>query len=118
MSAAAHEGPRRRPNPVYPEYFADPFVWRHEGVYYAVGTGAPEAAGRAGDAEAAGAGRVFPVLRSDDLVTWRRAGNALRRPDPTLGDTFWAPEVAYHHGTFYLYYSVGREDKGHQLRVA
>ena len=39
-------------------------------------------------------------------------------PDAALGDTFWAPEVAHDDGNFYLYYSVGREDKGHQLRVA
>src|SRR5207237_950902 len=99
--------------PAYPGYFADPFVWRHDGAYYAVGTGAPEAAG-----VAPRDGLVFPLLRSDDLVTWRRAGGALRRPAPELGDTFWAPEVAFHEGTFYLYYSVGREDKNHQLRVA
>ncbi len=26
-------------NPVYNRYFADPFVWKHNGKYYAVGTG-------------------------------------------------------------------------------
>ena len=26
-------------NPVYAEYFADPFVWKHNQIYYAVGTG-------------------------------------------------------------------------------
>jgi len=34
----------------------------------------------------------------------------LLRPDPALGDNFWAPEVAYCDGKFYLYY-VGHEDK-------
>jgi GH43 family beta-xylosidase len=43
-------------NPVYPDIFADPFVLRHEGVYYAYGT-AP------GGAD----GRQVPVLRSP---TW------------------------------------------------
>ena len=62
--------------------------------------------------------RVFPLLRSDDFVTWHAVGGALVRPDAALGDTFWAPEVAYDDGNFYLYYSVGVEDKGHQLRVA
>ena len=33
-------------NPVYPEYFADPFVWKHDGIYYAVGTGVVEAHSR------------------------------------------------------------------------
>jgi arabinan endo-1,5-alpha-L-arabinosidase len=47
-------------NSVYDGYFADPFVWNHDGVYYAIGTGAPEATGQI---EA----RVFPLLRSEDL---------------------------------------------------
>jgi beta-xylosidase len=110
-------------NPVYPGYFADPFVWRYGGEYYAIGTGPLEAAGQVDEAERASAGllaqfRIFPLLRSDDFVNWHAAGHALLPPDPALGDTFWAPEVAYHEGTFYLYYSVGRADKGHQLRVA
>jgi beta-xylosidase len=42
----------------------------------------------------------------------------MARPDPSLGNTFWAPEIAYANGTFYLYYSVGQGDKNHQIRVA
>ncbi|MFN8528566.1 MAG: glycoside hydrolase family 43 protein [Anaerolineae bacterium] len=92
-------------NPVYQDYFADPFVLRHEGRYYAYGT-APGAAD----------GAQFPVLISDDLVQWRSAGWALASPP---GIEFWAPEVAYEAGTFYLYYSArGIEDADHQLRVA
>ena len=102
-------------NPVYPDYFADPFVWQHQGVYYAIGTGSAEAAGQVDESHDP---RVFPLLKSDDLFNWQFAGNALLRPDPALGDNFWAPEIAYHEGTFYLYYSVGHEDKNHQLRVA
>lgn len=102
-------------NPVYQDYFADPFVWQHQGVYYAIGTGSAEAAGQV---EEKAQQRVFPLLQSDDLVNWRSAGKALLRPDPTLGNNFWAPEVAYCDGTFYLYYSIGHEDKHHQLRVA
>jgi len=33
-------------NPVYKGYFADPFVWEYQGVYYAIGTGAKEAEGQ------------------------------------------------------------------------
>ncbi|HZP82378.1 MAG TPA: glycoside hydrolase family 43 protein [Chthonomonadaceae bacterium] len=110
-------------NPVYSGYFADPFVWKYGGEYYAIGTGAFEARGQLDEAEAAATGfsaemRIFPLLRSDDFVTWRYAGHALLPPDPALGASFWAPEVAYHDGVFYLYYSVGHEDKNHQLRVA
>lgn len=93
-------------NPVYSEYFADPFVLRHEGVYYAYGTGA-------GSED----GQQFPVLRSFDLVTWERHGWALA-PLPG-GEMFWAPEVAYHEGIFYFYYSASAiEGRDHQLRVA
>jgi beta-xylosidase len=110
-------------NPVFESYFADPFVWRWKSEYYAVGTGPAEATGAVEDAEVAasamlGRFRIFPLLRSDDFVNWSHVSGALVPPDPELGDTFWAPEVAVHDGTFYLYYSVGREDKGHQLRVA
>lgn len=99
------------PCPVYDGYFADPFVWQHEGVYYAIGTGAGEAAGST-------SGNIFPILRSENFVDWRPTGDALIPPDPRLGDTFWAPEVAYEDGAFYLYYSVGHGDRCHQLRVA
>jgi beta-xylosidase len=98
-------------NPVYGSYFADPFVWKHGSVWYAIGTGASEASGQI-------LGKVFPVLQSSDFQQWQFAGHALLRPDPALGDTFWAPEIAYEDGTFYLYYSVGYEDREHQLRVA
>jgi len=101
-------------NPVYKGYFADPFVWEYDGTYYAVGTGAAEAQGENKISELP----RFPLLRSSDFVTWHFANYALVRPDPALGDNFWAPEVAYCDGKFYLYYSVGHEDKNHQLRVA
>ncbi|MBD1913642.1 MULTISPECIES: glycoside hydrolase family 43 protein [unclassified Leptolyngbya] len=102
-------------NPVYSQYFADPFVWQHEGIYYAIGTGPAEAAG---EVDEVGQRYVFPLLQSEDLINWHEAGKALQRPDPALGDNFWAPEMAYCDGRFYLYYSVGHEDKNHQLRVA
>ncbi len=93
--------------PVYDAYFADPFVWRHHNTYYAVGTGP-------GDSFLPD-GRVFPLLTSDDLQTWRYVGGALVRPE-TASPTaeFWAPEVAYAEGKFWLYYS----HDPHQLRVA
>lgn len=104
-------------NPVYPGYFADPFVWKHAGTYYAVGTGQEEAAGET----AAGSGQgIFPLLVSPDLVHWEPRGRAMAKPEfgAAFGETFWAPEVAYSEGRFYLYYSVGRKDQGHHLRVA
>jgi GH43 family beta-xylosidase len=98
-------------NPVYPEMFADPFVLRHEGVYYAYGTG-PGAAD----------GRQVPVLRSADMVRWEAIGHALVPPGGLPDDIHvWAPEVAFHEGRFYLYYSAGEgaaEGTDQKLRVA
>lgn len=92
-------------NPVYDEYMADPFVLRHEGTYYAYGTTPHDIHGR-----------VFRVLSSPNLVDWREEGGALI---PIGAPSYWAPEVAYHDGQFYLYYSAGGVDgTGHALRVA
>lgn len=100
-------------NPLFDGYFADPFVWRHDGLYHAIGTGAPGAGGAA-----AGGPTVFPLMTSPDLVHWTPAGHALVRPPAELGDSFWAPEIAFAEGRWHLYYSVGFGDKRHQLRVA
>ncbi|MBK8020800.1 MAG: glycoside hydrolase family 43 protein [Chloroflexi bacterium] len=92
-------------NPVVGHTFADPFVLKHEGRYYAYGTGP-------GSKD----GQQFPVLTSSNMVDWQPVGWAIQ---PTAGDEFWAPEVAHHDGRFYLYYSArGVEDRDHQLRVA
>lgn len=100
--------------PVYLGYFADPFVWKHHNIYYAIGTGGIETDGVSNNIS----DYVFPLLQSQDMIHWTYKGNALRRPSESLGDTFWAPEVAYRDLLFYLYYSVGFEDRNHQLRVA
>jgi beta-xylosidase len=111
VSMAPMIAPKLHTNPVYAGYFADPFVWRSSDTYYAVGTGSADAAGET-------LGKAFTLLQSSDFFTWKFAANALIRPDPALGNNFWAPEVAEHDGWFYLYYSVGHGDKNHQLRVA
>ena len=91
-------------NPVYPRDFPDPFVLKHCGEYWAYCTGYQAD------------GRVFGVMRSRDLVHWREIGGAM---DPLPGEypCYWAPEVTYDDGRFYLYYSVGDEATMH-IRVA
>jgi GH43 family beta-xylosidase len=96
-------------NPVYPEYFADPFVFQHDEIYYAFGTGPLS------DDESWG---EFRVLRSHDLASWEVAGVALKKPVGFEEGTYWAPEIAFSGSLFYMYYSVGSGDKGHQIRVA
>ena len=100
-------------NPVWPGYFADPFVLKTGGAWYAYGT-----AGVQED------GNRFPILHSTDFVNWEWVAGAV----PPLPDTpegasytdYWAPEVAERDGRFYLYYSAATNagDEGHRLRVA
>lgn len=98
-------------NPVYPSDFPDPFVLRFNGRYYAYAT-SPAPVSAPGQP-------VFPMLSSTDLVTWKDEGHALLSLDLPGLDGYWAPEVAYSNGRFYLYYSVGNcEDPNHHLRVA
>jgi len=110
-------------NPVYPYYFADPFAWKHEGRYYAVGTGPISESPAAGEADFTtytvnGREMAIPLLTSDDLVNWKLHGGALIVPPFAKGAIFWAPEVAYHNGLFYLYFSYATEGLKHSLRVA
>lgn len=91
-------------NPVYDRPFADPFVLKHRGEYWAYCTGPwPD-------------GAWFGVLHSRDLARWRAVGGAM---EPMPGDwpCLWAPEVSYYGGRFYLYYSCG-DETNMQIRVA
>lgn len=101
-------------NPVWPGYFADPFVLRTRGEYYAYGTA--ETLERRADGRAA----AFQILRSHDLVHWEPAGAALELTAEESTRAYWAPEVAEHEGRFYLYYSSApaSRDELHRLRVA
>jgi len=112
--AAAPAPPRTYTNPVRPGNFPDPFVLRHEGVYYAFGT--------TGEDRTKPDGRIFTVLTSRNLVDWKPAGGALTPPAGSEKAQFWAPEVVYHQGTFYMYYSMGGgavgATVGHRLHVA
>jgi beta-xylosidase len=94
-------------NPVYPEYFADPFALRVGDEYYAYGTAPPDHNQH-----------HFPVLHSRDLTHWEYVRHSLA-PIPN-GVNYWAPEVAEHEGKFYLFYSASttQSDDSHRLRVA
>lgn len=91
-------------NPVYPHSFPDPFVFKFRGEYFAYCTGIWHD------------GRVFGVLHSKNLVDWTDVGGAMTRLE-TNSPHYWAPEVNYSNGKFYLYYSVGNEILM-ELRVA
>jgi GH43 family beta-xylosidase len=87
-------------NPVWPHSFPDPFVLKHRGEYWAYCTGFWHD------------GRCFGILRSRDLVSWEPQAGAMQ-PLPGDHPCYWAPEVTYDvgDGRFYLYYSVGNEER-------
>ena len=94
-------------NPVWPGYFADPFVLAAEGRYYAYGTGDGEAS------------QSLVGLVSNDLVSWEPLGPLLDART-RLGRLthLWAPEVAPMGDEYVMYFSGGVGDKGHRLRAA
>ena len=91
-------------NPVHPHSFPDPFVLKHQGEYWGYCTGFWQD------------GRAFGIMRSPDLVRWEPLAGALE-PLPGGHTCYWAPEVTYDAGRFYLYYSVGNEERM-EIRVA
>jgi len=87
LTAAGGDGP------VFPFDFADPFVLRVGGAYYAYSTNA-------------GAGNV-QVIRSTDLRHWELLGNALPTLPAWAGtNATWAPAVLARTGFYVLYYTV------------
>lgn len=91
-------------NPVYPRSFPDPFVLKFRGEYWGYCTGFWND------------GRAFGILHSRDLVEWEEKAGAME-PLPGGHTCYWAPEVTYDNGRFYLYYSVGNEERM-EIRVA
>ena len=83
-------------NPVYHRDFPDPFILKFAGEYWAYCTGFWDD------------GRCFGILHSTDLVHWEKQAGALA-PLPGNATCYWAPEVTYWDGQFYMYYSVGDE---------
>ena len=90
-------------NPVYAKDFPDPFVIIHQGKYYAYGT------------QTRGTG--FQLLESIDLVHW--IPRQLEFPIPWSKEHYWAPEVVYHKGEFFLTYSaLDPTTKKHNIAIA
>lgn len=98
-------------NPVFPGYFADPFVIRaHDDRYYAYGTGPL----------VPGDGHHFPVLCSADLARWEQLPTGALEPLYPAAMSYWAPEVVFHRGRYHMFYSAStsHSDEHHRIRVA
>lgn len=79
-----------------PVPLGDPFILLYNDTYYAYGTSAENG---------------IEVFVSTDLKSWKRPegtkeGLALHKDDVWADRWFWAPEVYYVKGKFYMYYSA------------
>lgn len=85
-------------NPALAGDYPDPSVIKVGTNYWAVATSsewAPE----------------FPILFSKDLVNWSIVGAVFqKRPEWSVGN-YWAPEIVYYRGRYFVYY-VGRKSGG------
>ena len=86
-------------NPVIMGDFPDPSIIRVEDTFYAVGTTNDFAPN-------------YPIYESTDLVNWTRIASVFSEPPAWASEDFWAPELFYKEGTFYVYYTTKRKDNG------
>lgn len=71
---------------------ADPFVLLYEGKYYLYATTSED--------------KGYIISVSDDLANWQEHGFCLEKKDVLGEKGFWAPEVMYHNGLFYMAYTA------------
>jgi GH43 family beta-xylosidase len=60
----------------------------------------------------------FPLLHSTDLVHWRQVGAVFPEPPKWAAGKFWAPEISYFNGVFYVYYVAQHRDGPLTIGVA
>jgi beta-xylosidase len=84
-------------NPVIKGDFPDPTIIRVGETYYAAGTSFDFAPN-------------YPIYESKDLVNWKQIGVVFQEPPTWASDDFWAPELYYQDGVFYVYYTTKRKD--------
>jgi len=93
-------------NPVFGRIFPDPSVLRVGREYYAYAT-TPGKDRR----------KLFPILRSRNLIHWREAGFAFDSPPSWGYARWWAPSVMRHRGRYYMFYS-GHARRPNKMCVA
>ena len=92
------------PNPIMPG--ADPFIVPYEGKYYLYCTpenDRPLVKSNAFDTNV-GEEDGITVYESNDLIHWENKGYCLKKGDVVGEKWFWAPEVTYYKGKFYMLY--------------
>jgi len=90
-------------NPVLAGDYADPSVIRVGDDYWATATSSEWAP-------------LYPILHSKNLVDWETVGHVFPDKLPAWADAhFWAPEITYDKGKYYIYYTAKK--KGGNLCV-
>ncbi|MDQ6763803.1 MAG: family 43 glycosylhydrolase [Bacteroidota bacterium] len=97
--AALVEDSSRKEVPVIPGDFADPSIIRRGNVYYATGTSSEWAP-------------HFPLFQSTDLFNWKQTGYVLKQTPAWAAASFWAPELFYWKGTYYVFYVARKKSDG------
>ncbi|HTF17112.1 MAG TPA: family 43 glycosylhydrolase [Chryseolinea sp.] len=82
---------------VIPGELPDPSVIEVDGVYYASGSSNDW-------------GPVYPIYKSTDLKEWSFVTYVFNKTPAWTISSYWAPELFYHNGTFYCYYTARRTD--------
>lgn len=92
-------------NPIRTGFFADPSIVRVENDYYMVNSSFTFFP-------------CVPVSHSTDLVNWKVIGHAITNPewanidDLEGGRGYWAPDISYHNGKFYITVTLRYNDTG------
>lgn len=85
--------------PVIPGDLPDPSILRVGNQYYATGTSSEWSP-------------QYPLYTSDDLLHWKRQGNVFLKTPAWAISSYWAPELFYYKGTYYVYYCARRTADG------
>lgn len=88
---------------VLPGDFPDPSVVKAGDTYWATATTSNWAP-------------AFPLLRSTDLIHWELKGHVFDQLPSWADYYFWAPEISYDNGKYYVYYAAHK--RGGNLCVA
>jgi xylan 1,4-beta-xylosidase len=91
--------PESYQNPVIRGDLADPSIIRINDTYYACGTSSEWAP-------------FYPMFYSKDLVNWTQSGHVFNQKPEWTSSSFWAPELYYHNGKVFCYYSARRASDG------
>ncbi len=83
-------------NPVIPGDIPDPSIIRVGETYYSAGTTSDFAP-------------HYSLYESADLINWKQIGFIFNEVPQWASDSFWAPELFYKDGIFYVYYTAKRK---------